>query len=73
MLDCNQWKTDYRNCYEWEKNKSEKAYVCADLLYNLNDNFLIYQNNILYRSNCTNVIFALNETKLLAINNIILL
>lgn len=29
-LDCNQWKTDYLNCYEWEKHKSEKAYVCAD-------------------------------------------
>lgn len=29
MLDCNQWKTDYANCYEWQKNKSKKAYVCA--------------------------------------------
>ncbi|XP_072761850.1 synaptic plasticity regulator PANTS [Anoplolepis gracilipes] len=25
-LDCSQWKADYVNCYEWEKNKSEKAY-----------------------------------------------
>ncbi|XP_029161594.1 UPF0545 protein C22orf39 homolog [Nylanderia fulva] len=25
-IDCSQWKTDYTNCYEWEKHKSEKAY-----------------------------------------------
>jgi len=27
-LDCSQWKTDYHNCYQWQKNKSEEAYVC---------------------------------------------
>lgn len=26
-LDCSQWKTDYRNCYQWQKHKSEEAYV----------------------------------------------
>jgi len=25
-LDCNQWKTDYHNCYQWQKHKSEEAY-----------------------------------------------
>ncbi|KAL0129274.1 hypothetical protein PUN28_004165 [Cardiocondyla obscurior] len=25
-LDCNQWKTDYNNCYQWQKYKSEEAY-----------------------------------------------
>lgn len=25
-LDCTQWKTDYHNCYQWEKHKSEEAY-----------------------------------------------
>ncbi|XP_018057048.1 PREDICTED: UPF0545 protein C22orf39 homolog isoform X2 [Atta colombica] len=25
-IDCNQWKIDYRNCYQWEKHKSEEAY-----------------------------------------------
>lgn len=27
ILDCSQWKTDYANCYKWQKDKSEKAYV----------------------------------------------
>lgn len=27
MLDCDQWNTDYRNCYQWQKYKSEEAYV----------------------------------------------
>ncbi|XP_015435510.1 PREDICTED: UPF0545 protein C22orf39 homolog [Dufourea novaeangliae] len=26
-IDCTQWKTDYHNCYLWEKYKSEKAYT----------------------------------------------
>lgn len=26
-IDCNQWKTDYNNCYQWQKYKSEEAYV----------------------------------------------
>ncbi|XP_071557994.1 synaptic plasticity regulator PANTS [Temnothorax nylanderi] len=26
MLDCDQWKTDYHNCYQWQKYKSEEAY-----------------------------------------------
>ncbi|KYN04986.1 PREDICTED: UPF0545 protein C22orf39 homolog [Cyphomyrmex costatus] len=25
-VDCDQWKIDYRNCYQWEKHKSEEAY-----------------------------------------------
>ncbi|XP_076280778.1 synaptic plasticity regulator PANTS [Lasioglossum baleicum] len=25
-IDCSQWKTDYQNCYRWEKYKSEQAY-----------------------------------------------
>ncbi|XP_011708191.1 PREDICTED: UPF0545 protein C22orf39 homolog [Wasmannia auropunctata] len=25
-VDCSQWKTDYKNCYQWEKYKSEEAY-----------------------------------------------
>ncbi|XP_078039972.1 synaptic plasticity regulator PANTS [Augochlora pura] len=25
-IDCTQWKTDYNNCYIWEKYKSEKAF-----------------------------------------------
>ncbi|XP_020282872.1 UPF0545 protein C22orf39 homolog [Pseudomyrmex gracilis] len=25
-LDCNQWNTDYRNCYQWQKYKSDEAY-----------------------------------------------
>lgn len=28
ILDCEQWKTDYHNCYQWQKHKSEEAYVC---------------------------------------------
>lgn len=31
-IDCSKWKTDYMNCYEWEKHKSEEAYVCVDYL-----------------------------------------
>lgn len=27
-LDCSQWHTDYLNCYQWQKYKSEEAYVC---------------------------------------------
>lgn len=27
MLDCDQWNTDYRNCYQWQKYKSEEAYA----------------------------------------------
>ncbi|XP_033340866.2 synaptic plasticity regulator PANTS isoform X1 [Megalopta genalis] len=26
-IDCTQWKTDYNNCYIWEKYKSERAYA----------------------------------------------
>lgn len=26
-IDCTQWNTDYLNCYQWEKHKSEEAYV----------------------------------------------
>ncbi|XP_076661370.1 synaptic plasticity regulator PANTS [Halictus rubicundus] len=26
-IDCSQWKTDYNNCYLWEKYKSEQAYA----------------------------------------------
>ncbi|XP_012235750.1 synaptic plasticity regulator PANTS [Linepithema humile] len=26
MLDCNQWNTDYRNCYQWRKYNSDEAY-----------------------------------------------
>jgi len=26
-LDCNQWNVDYHNCYQWQKHKSEEAYV----------------------------------------------
>lgn len=29
MLDCNQWKIDYSNCYDWQEKKSKKAYVCV--------------------------------------------
>ncbi|KYN14130.1 UPF0545 protein C22orf39 like protein [Trachymyrmex cornetzi] len=25
-VNCKQWKTDYNNCYQWEKHKSEEAY-----------------------------------------------
>ncbi|XP_032686579.1 UPF0545 protein C22orf39 homolog [Odontomachus brunneus] len=25
-IDCTQWKTDYLNCYQWEKYKSEEAF-----------------------------------------------
>lgn len=27
LLDCDPWKIDYRNCYQWQKHKSEEAYV----------------------------------------------
>jgi hypothetical protein len=25
-LKCDQWKTDYHNCYQWQKNNSKEAY-----------------------------------------------
>lgn len=28
-IDCTQWEKDYHNCYQWEKNKSDEAYVSA--------------------------------------------
>lgn len=36
QIDCTQWKTDYLNCYQWEKYKSEEAYVgCRVYLYDI--------------------------------------
>lgn len=34
-LDCNQWNTDYHNCYQWKKHKSQEAYVCKIELFSI--------------------------------------
>jgi len=48
-LKCDQWKTDYHNCYQWQKNKSKEAYnklVESENKRRLERLIPHYQNNV---------------------------
>ncbi|KAL6264906.1 hypothetical protein P5V15_005000 [Pogonomyrmex californicus] len=48
-IDCNQWKIDYDNCYQWQKYKSEEAYtklIQSEKQRRLNRLQSHYQNNV---------------------------
>jgi len=48
-LNCDQWKTDYHNCYQWQKNKSREAYdelIKSEKKHRLERLLPHYQNNV---------------------------